>query len=110
MRLDLIPDQRFERFFLAREIDIVTKVRWKFCGSNSFWIIQLKISFLTSQNFYLIKVNHPNVAKVYECFSIGPSTIILSELYECDLLQYVQVKVEFLNWKKTKKTLGQRSY
>ena len=36
MRLDLIPDQRFERFFLAREIDIVTKVRWKFWGSNSF--------------------------------------------------------------------------
>jgi len=62
MRLDLIPDERFERFFLAREIDIVTKV------------------------------NHSNVAKVYECFSIGPSTIILSELYECDLLQYVQAR------------------
>ena len=62
MRLDRIPDARFERYFLAREIDIVTKV------------------------------NHPNVAKVYECFNIGPSTIILSELYECDLLQYIQVK------------------
>jgi len=62
MRLDRIPDARFERYFLAREIDIVTKV------------------------------NHPNVAKVYECFNIGPSTIILSELYECDLLQYIQAR------------------
>ena len=58
MRLDEISDE-FSRHFLARELEIVQKVK------------------------------HPNVAKVFEVLSIGQSMLIIGQLYECDLLQYV---------------------
>ena len=60
MRLDEISDGRFQSHFLARELEIVQKVK------------------------------HPNVARVFEVLSIGQSRLILSQLYECDLLQYIE--------------------
>lgn len=60
MRLDVITDERFHQDFLGHELDII-------------------------QN-----INHSNVAKVFEILTIGESVVIIGELYECDLLQYVQ--------------------
>jgi serine/threonine protein kinase len=60
MRLDEISDPRFERYFLRREIEIVQKL------------------------------NHPNIAKVLTVFEADQSIMLIGELYQCDLLQYIQ--------------------
>ena len=57
MRLDELPDDRFERFYLDRELAIARQV------------------------------DHANIAKLQQSFMIGRSAVIVSQLYECDLLQ-----------------------
>jgi len=60
MQLDKMTDERFERVFLQREIDISKKV------------------------------SHPSIVELFQVFELGRSTVLVFELCECDLLQYLQ--------------------
>ena len=60
MRCDKIEDERFVADFIKRELEISKKV------------------------------NHPSLASVLRVLSCGNSIVIIGELYECDLLQYLQ--------------------
>ena len=60
MRLDQLTDDRFERFYLGRELAIARQV------------------------------DHNNIAKLHQAFMVGRSAVMVSQLYECDLLQYLQ--------------------
>ena len=60
MQLDKIADERFESHFLQREIEISKKV------------------------------SHVSIVKLFHVLELGCSTVLVFELCECDLLQYLQ--------------------
>jgi len=60
MQLDKIADERFESHFLQREIEISKKV------------------------------SHVSIVKLFQVLELGCSTVLVFELCECDLLQYLQ--------------------